>query len=208
MEMMEREPPPQLAEKLVVCLSRVFSDLDVVSVNSIKKLSRQGRSSCVYSLVATFRSEGRKWEKAFILKLYRWDQLLKGRKEFKIQNFLKERNLPVPTPYYFYEKTDFLGNPFMVMEQIDGTIAMELLDSDDAERVVELMAKCLYEIHQTGAKTLEGAEDLLKQFAAQQQSLLGARFFVSKLCPSHFGFAPSLQKRLLHAIKKMDYLYP
>jgi len=180
-----------------------------IEVYGICKLGEQGRASSMYSFFGSFSSGSSKEQKEFILRVYKEGNDEKGRKEFTLLKVLKEKNLPVPTAYWFEENHVALGKSFMIMERIMGKNAsFYMTDDESAKVIVKKMAKCLVMIHNVELDHIENSDVLLREYKHKQKCLLELRSFINKQCLGFLGFCPPSTRRFIGAVKRMGYLEP
>ena len=191
------------------CTKDILPYASCIDIHGIRKLDGQGRSSVMYSFYATFSSGDSEQQDKFILRLYKEGHQEKGRKEFALVNVLKEKNIPVPTAYWFEENNAALGKSFMIMEQIAAKDATFYLnDEESAKYIVKKMAKCLAMIHNVELYHIENSDVLGRQCEHRQKWLLEISSFINKRCPRFLGFCPSSQRRFIEAVKRLGHMEP
>ena len=191
------------------CSNSLLPYGECVDIHEIRKCDTQGRASVTYSFFSTFSLGESKQQKELLLKVYKEGNKENGRKEFALLKFLKDKNLPVPTPYCFKENDPATGKSFIIMERVAGKHpSFPFPDDESTKHFVKEMAKCLALIHNVELDHIENSDFLCRQYENKQKKLLDIRSFICNRNIPLLGFCPPPQRRFILAVKRLGHIEP
>lgn len=93
----------------------------------------------VYLFDAEYDIEGKRNYEELVLRIYQGENVEgKAQREFKAMKRLHELRFPVPKVYTLETENHIFGNPFVIMEKINGQELWKVIDSANSDRKMEL----------------------------------------------------------------------
>lgn len=94
----------------------------------------------VYLFDAEYNVEGKRDYEELVLRIYQGDNVAgKAQREFKAMKRLHELGFPVPKVYTLETENPIFGNPFVIMEKINGQIFWKVIDNVTPEKRMVLV---------------------------------------------------------------------
>lgn len=157
-----------------------------IQISNLEQMT-EGWETEIYSFTA--HEEGTSRE--LILRIYPGDDALqKSQREFNAMDQLHKMSYPVPEVFVLEVEPSFLGNPFVIMEKIDGTPMWPLLvEASGKEREEYIILFCSLFVHLHTLDWKPFAEDSFEKgpYAWINQFLKRAHQYIDNFKKSEFN---------------------
>jgi len=145
----------RISENLAKYLHNYFPENKNTEVLDVVPLAK-GWETELFSFIYSYKKEGKKEEKKLILRMYPGENMEKKISwEYKVLKILYKSGYPVPKTHLLDLDKDIFGNPFIIMDRIEGTDMGEdftnALMKNDQDKIVNeilpILSKLFVELH-------------------------------------------------------------
>jgi len=131
------------------------TDAENVQVSNLHSMRIQGMSNRMRVFSIAYTSRKRVFRRVLVMRIYRNQSREKLSREYRALKMLKAKGIPVPEALMLEADGRAVGEPFMVMEKINGVSASYFLDNDEnALSTVDMLARLLASLHTIEPTTL------------------------------------------------------
>jgi len=173
-----------------------------IHVDEPYKLQVQGLSTKMYGFSVGYTLD-RQIRNTFILRIYRDRTEEKMSREYRALKILKAHGIPVPTAFILEMDKRTIGEPFMIMEKIEGASASHFLRNEEhALTTVNMLAELLALVHRLDPTVLFHSNRLGNQSEFAQQRLSQ----IKKLINIEYitSLSPFRRRKYLDAAKNLE----